>query len=159
MEPVTEDMTDEYAIDIEGVIERLPHRFPFLLVDRVVSFTAGESILAIKNVTFNEAHFVGHFPQVHVMPGVLIIEALAQAAGVLAWESAREEDDNVTILYLAGLENVRFKNLVTPGDQLMLHADLVKRRRALWRFECRAEVGGQVAAEAQILMVTRKEEP
>ena len=149
-------MTD-YAIDIEGIIERLPHRFPFLLVDRVQSVTAGESIVAIKNVSFNEAHFVGHFPQVHVMPGVLIVEALAQAAGILAWESARDEDENVTILYLAGLEDVRFKNLVTPGDQLILKANLTKRRRALWRFECQAEVDGQVAAEARVLMVTRKE--
>lgn len=150
-------MTDEHVIDIEGIIARLPHRFPFLLVDRVLSLTVGESIVAIKNVTFNEAHFVGHFPQVHVMPGVLIVEALAQAAGVLAWECAKDEEDNVTILYLAGLEDVRFKSPVTPGDQLILRANLIKRRRALWRFDCQARVGEQVAAEAQILMVTRKE--
>ncbi|HEY5665281.1 MAG TPA: 3-hydroxyacyl-ACP dehydratase FabZ [Gammaproteobacteria bacterium] len=149
-------MTDEYAIDIEGIIERLPHRFPFLLVDRVLSITAGESITAIKNVSINEAHFEGHFPQYRVMPGVLIIEALAQAAGVLSWETARDEADKVEILYLAGLENVRFKSPVTPGDQLILKAELLKRRRALWRYGCVAEVGGQVAAEAQVLLVTRK---
>ena len=150
-------MTESNTIDIEGIIARLPHRFPFLLVDRVLDFKVGETITAIKNVTFNEAHFVGHFPQYPVMPGVLVVEAMAQAGGVLAWESAREGDENVTILYLAGLEEVRFKHPVTPGDQLILKARLTRRKRALWRFECQAEVDGQLAAEAVILMVTRKE--
>lgn len=150
-------MTESKTIDIEGVIARLPHRFPFLLVDRVLDFKAGEHIVALKNVTFNEAHFAGHFPQYPVMPGVLVVEALAQAGGVLAWESAREEEENVTILYLAGLEDVRFKHPVTPGDQLTLKAKLTRRKRALWRFECVAEVDGKVAAEAVILMVTRKD--
>ena len=150
-------MTDVPAIDIEGIIHRLPHRFPFLLVDRVTSFTQGESIVALKNVSINEAHFVGHFPQYRVMPGVLIVEALAQAAGILAWETARDEADKVEILLLAGLENVRFKSPVTPGDQLVLKADMSKRRRALWRFNCVAEVDGHVAATAEIVMVTRKE--
>jgi 3-hydroxyacyl-[acyl-carrier-protein] dehydratase len=150
-------MTERNTIDIEGIIARLPHRFPFLLVDRVLDFKTGEHIVALKNVTFNEAHFAGHFPQYPVMPGVLVIEALAQAAGVLAWESARGEAEKVTILYLAGLEDVRFKHPVTPGDQVMLKARLTRRKRALWRFECIAEVDGQLAAEAVILMVTRKE--
>lgn len=149
-------MTDDYAIDIEGIIERLPHRFPFLLVDRVLSLTAGESITAIKNVSINESYFEGHFPQYRVMPGVLVIEALAQAAGVLSWETAKDEPDKVEILFLAGLENVRFKSPVTPGDQLVLKAELVKRRRALWRYACVAEVDGRLAAEAQVLLVTRK---
>lgn len=150
-------MTDTKVIDIEGIIARLPHRFPFLLVDRVLEMQAGESIVALKNVTFNEAHFAGHFPQYPVMPGVLVIEALAQAGGVLAWESARAEERQVTILYLAGLEEVRFKHPVTPGDQLLLRAKLERHRRGLWRFACAAEVDGQLAAEARILMVTRKE--
>jgi 3-hydroxyacyl-[acyl-carrier-protein] dehydratase len=150
-------MTDDIAIDIEGIIERLPHRFPFLLVDRVLAFSAGESIVAIKNVSFNEAHFAGHFPNHPVMPGVLVIEALAQAAGVLAWETARGEEDKVTILYLVGLEDVRFKRTVTPGDQITLNATLTKRRRSLWRFECKAEVDDQLVAEAVVLMVNRKE--
>jgi 3-hydroxyacyl-[acyl-carrier-protein] dehydratase len=150
-------MTDTNAIDIEGIIARLPHRFPFLLVDRVLQMQAGESIVALKNVTFNEAHFAGHFPQYPVMPGVLVIEALAQAGGVLAWESARAEERQVEILYLAGLEEVRFKHPVTPGDQLILRAKLERHRRGLWRFACVAEVDGQLAAEARILMVTRKE--
>jgi len=151
------DNESNESIDIEGIIARLPHRFPFLLVDRVLSVTPGESIVAIKNVTFNEAHFIGHFPQYPVMPGVLVIEALAQAGGVLAWETAKDEPDKVTILYLAGLEDVRFKHPVRPGDQLRLKAALTKRRRSLWRFECTAEVDGQLVAEAVILMVTRKE--
>lgn len=149
-------MTESTAIDIEGIIKRLPHRFPFLLVDRVLSLTPGKSITALKNVSFNEAHFVGHFPQYPVMPGVLVIEALAQAGGVLAWESAQADDRSVEILYLAGLEEVRFKQPVTPGDQLILKADLEKVRRGLWRFACIAEVDGRLAAEARILMVTRK---
>lgn len=149
-------MTDSTGIDIEGIIHRLPHRFPFLLVDRVLSITAGKSIVALKNVSFNEAHFVGHFPQYPVMPGVLVVEAMAQAGGVLAWESAHAEDRGVEILYLAGLEEVRFKQPVRPGDQLILKADLEKHRRGLWKFSCTAEVGGELAAEAQILMVTRK---
>ena len=150
-------MSDATELDIEAIISRLPHRFPFLLVDRVLSMTAGESIVAIKNVTINEAHFVGHFPQHPVMPGVLVVEALAQAGGLLAWQSAKSENMHVTILYLVGLENVRFKQPVTPGDQLILRANLTKHRRGLWRFECVAEVDGKVAAEAEILMVNRKE--
>lgn len=150
-------MTESHTLDIEAVIRRLPHRFPFLLVDRVLEVTPGKSIVALKNVTFNEAHFAGHFPQHPVMPGVLVIEALAQAGGVLAWESANAEEKNVTILYLVGLENVRFKQPVTPGDQLVLRADLTRHRRGVWRFECVAEVDGKTAAEAEILMVTRKE--
>lgn len=150
-------MTDTNAIDIEGIIARLPHRSPFLLVDRVLSFTAGEAIEAIKNVTFNEGHFIGHFPQHPVMPGVLVIEALAQAGGLLAWETAKDETDKVTMLYLVGLEDVRFKKTVTPGDQLILKANLTRRRRSLWRFECVAEVDEQLVAEATILMVNRKE--
>lgn len=150
-------MADSIDLDIEGVIKRLPHRFPFLLVDRVLSVTAGESIVALKNVTVNEAHFVGHFPQHPVMPGVLIIEALAQAGGVLAWESANADEKNVTILYLVGLDNVRFKQPVTPGDQLILKAEQKTHKRGLWRFACVAEVDGKRVAQADILMVTRKE--
>jgi 3-hydroxyacyl-[acyl-carrier-protein] dehydratase len=149
-------MTESSGLDIEGIIARLPHRFPFLLVDRVLSMTPGKSIVALKNVSFNEAHFVGHFPQYPVMPGVLVVEALAQAGGVLAWESAQQEERSVEILYLAGLEEVRFKQPVRPGDQLILRADLERHRRGLWRFSCVAEVAGDVVAEAKILMVTRK---
>ena len=150
-------MTEVPELNIEDIIRRLPHRFPFLLVDRVQSIKAGESIVAIKNVTFNEAHFAGHFPTHPVMPGVLVVEALAQAGGILAWESANADEQSVTILYLVGLENVRFKHPVTPGDQLILKATLTRHKRGVWRFDCVAEVDGSLAAEAEILMVTRKE--
>lgn len=150
-------MTDPEHLDIDAIVKRLPHRFPFLLVDRVLSVTAGKSIVALKNVSANEAFFVGHFPQYQVMPGVLVIEALAQAAGILAWESAGAADQNVSILYLAGIDDARFKLPVRPGDQLILNAELIAHRRGLWKYVCRAEVNGQVVAEANVRMVTRKE--
>jgi 3-hydroxyacyl-[acyl-carrier-protein] dehydratase len=149
-------MTEPKSLDIEEVIARLPHRFPFLLVDRVLSVTPGRSITAVKNVTINEAHFAGHFPGHAVMPGVLVLEALAQAGGVLAWESANQEEQRVTILYLVRIENARFKLPVKPGDQLLLHAELTKHKRGLWCFQCSAEVDGKVVAEAEILMVSGK---
>ena len=144
-------MSDLTPLDIDGIIERLPHRFPFLMVDRVLDVVAGKSIVAVKNVSANEAYFQGHFPGHAVMPGVLIIEALAQAGGVLAYETAAAED-RIWILYLVGIEETRFKQTVRPGDQLMLRVELVKRRRNLWRFNGVAEVDGKVVAEAQILM-------
>ena len=144
-------MTDKKTIDIEGIAERLPHRFPFLLVDRVLDVVAGKSIVAVKNVTMNEAYFQGHFPGHPVMPGVLIIEALAQAGGLLAYETA-PADERVSILYLVGIEESRFKQIVRPGDQLTLRVELVKQRRNLWRFTAVAEVDGKAVAEAQILM-------
>jgi len=144
-------MTDKKTIDIEGIAERLPHRFPFLLVDRVLDVVAGKSIVAVKNVTMNEAYFQGHFPGHPVMPGVLIIEALAQAGGLLAYETATA-DERISILYLVGIEESRFKQIVRPGDQLTLRVELVKQRRNLWRFTAVAEVDGKAVAEAQILM-------
>jgi len=146
-------MTDKKAIDIEGILERLPHRFPFLLVDRVLDVVAGKSIVAVKNVTMNEAHFQGHFPGHPVMPGVLILEALAQAGGLLAYETASGEE-RLAILYLVGVEESRFRQIVRPGDQLMLRAELVSHRRNIWRFASVAEVDGKVVAEAQILMAS-----
>jgi len=143
-------MTDTKTLDIEAIMARLPHRFPFLLVDRVLSLEPGKSIIAIKNVTANEAHFVGHFPEHPVMPGVLVLEALAQAGGVLAYES--EADKGLWVLYLVGIDNVRFKQVVRPGDQIVLKVNLVQRRRSLWRYEARAEVDGKLVAEAELLL-------
>jgi 3-hydroxyacyl-[acyl-carrier-protein] dehydratase len=143
-------MSDKKTLDIEAIAARLPHRFPFLMVDRVLSVEPGKSIVAIKNVTANEAHFAGHFPEHPVMPGVLVIEALAQAGGVLAYET--ESDKGLWVLYLVGIDKVRFKQIVRPGDQVVLKVDLVQRRRNLWRLEARAEVDGKVVAEAEILL-------
>jgi 3-hydroxyacyl-[acyl-carrier-protein] dehydratase len=143
-------MTDN-TIDVEGIMKRLPHRYPFLLVDRVRSVVPGKSIVALKNVTANEAFFQGHFPGYPVMPGVLIIEALAQSAGVLAWESVTEQE-RLWILYLVGIDKTRFKAPVKPGHQLVLNVELVQRRRNLWRFEGRAEVDGKIVAETDVLL-------
>ena len=144
-------MTDKKTIDIGGILERLPHRFPFLMVDRVLDVVPGKSIVAIKNVSINEAHFQGHFPEHPVMPGVLILEALAQAGGLLAYESVAA-DERISILYLVGIEESRFKQIVRPGDQLTLRVELDKHRRNLWRFIAVAEVDGKPVAEAQIMM-------
>jgi 3-hydroxyacyl-[acyl-carrier-protein] dehydratase len=144
-------MTDKKPLDISGILERLPHRYPFLMVDRVLDVVPGKSIVALKNISANEAYFQGHFPGYPVMPGVLLIEALAQAGGVLAYETAAA-DERIWILYLVGIEETRFKQTVRPGDQLTLRVELVKRRRNLWRFAGVAEVDGKLVAEAQILM-------
>jgi 3-hydroxyacyl-[acyl-carrier-protein] dehydratase len=150
-------MTEPTGRDIEAILERLPHRFPFLMVDRVLSVTPGRTIVALKNVTANEAHFVGHFPGHPVMPGVLVIEALAQAGGILVWESIEREARSESILYLLGLENARFKRPVTPGDQIVLKAELTKHKRNVWFFHCVAEVDSTVVAEADIIMASGKQ--
>jgi 3-hydroxyacyl-[acyl-carrier-protein] dehydratase len=144
-------MTDTKPLDIRAILERLPHRYPFLMVDRVLDVVPGKSIVAVKNVSANEAYFQGHFPDHPVMPGVLVIEALAQAGGLLAYETATAAE-RIWILYLVGIEETRFKQMVRPGDQLLLRAELLKRRRNLWRFAATAEVDGRLVAEAQILM-------
>lgn len=136
---------------IQDVLKMLPHRYPFILVDRVLSAAKGE-VHAIKNVTINEPFFVGHFPAEPVMPGVLITEALAQASMFCM----REEMQPGQIGYLAGIEGARFKRKVIPGDQLHLHAKLEFMRRGLGKTTCRAEVDGQVAAEATILFAVAK---
>jgi 3-hydroxyacyl-[acyl-carrier-protein] dehydratase len=144
-------MTDKKSLDIDGILARLPHRYPFLMVDRVLDVVPGKSIVAVKNVSANEGYFDGHFPSHPVMPGVLIIEALAQAGGVLAYETAAAQE-HIHILYLVGVEETRFKQTVRPGDQLVLRVELVKRRQSLWRFNGVAEVDGKLVAETQILM-------
>ncbi len=144
-------MTDTKSLDVEALLERLPHRYPFLMVDRVLEIVPGKSLVAIKNVTANEAYFQGHFPGHPVMPGVLILESLAQAGGVLACESVAA-GERISILYLVGVENSRFKQIVRPGDQLKLYVELTKHKRNLWMFATRAEVDGKVVAEAEIMM-------
>ncbi|WAR46648.1 3-hydroxyacyl-ACP dehydratase FabZ [Methylomonas rapida] len=137
-------------LDILQIQELLPHRYPFLLVDKVIECEPGVSLVGIKNVTFNEPFFQGHFPQQPIMPGVLIMEALAQATALLTSQS----DENLrkgTTYYLAGIDNARFKRQVVPGDQLKLEVKYLKHKRHLWSFECRAEVDGELAASAQIM--------
>lgn len=136
-------------LDILQIQEFLPHRYPFLLVDKVVECEPGVRLLAVKNVTYNEPFFQGHFPQKPVMPGVLILEALAQSTGLLASETAGDELEGM-IYYLIGIDKAKFKRPVVPGDQLMLEAKFIKRKRNIWAFECRAEVDGEFVASAEI---------
>ena len=138
-------------MEIDAVKEYLPHRYPFLLVDRVISLELNNSIVAIKNVSINEPFFNGHFPQVAVMPGVLIVEAMAQAAGILGFKTLDKTPEDGSLYLLAGADNVRFKRAVVPGDQLILKVKVVSNRSRLWKFDCRAEVDSQLAASATIL--------
>jgi 3-hydroxyacyl-[acyl-carrier-protein] dehydratase len=148
-------MSEAYGLDIDQLLARLPHRYPFLLLDRVIECQLGVSIVAIKNVTFNEPFFMGHFPGNPVMPGVLLIEAMAQAGGTLAWESAGAKVRDA-VPYLAGVEKARFKQPVRPGDQLLLTVSVLAQRQNLWRFQAKAEVAGKVVTEAQILLAAGK---
>jgi len=136
-------------LDILQIQEFLPHRYPFLLVDKVIDCKPGVSLIGVKNVTYNEPFFQGHFPQKPIMPGVLILEALAQATGLLASETAGDELEGM-IYYLIGIDKAKFKRPVVPGDQLMLHAVFLKSKRNIWAFECRAEVDGEFVASAEI---------
>ncbi|PKM12852.1 MAG: 3-hydroxyacyl-[acyl-carrier-protein] dehydratase FabZ [Gammaproteobacteria bacterium HGW-Gammaproteobacteria-3] len=138
-------------LDILQIQEFLPHRYPFLLVDRVVECEPGIRLLGLKNVTYNEPFFQGHFPHLPIMPGVLILEALAQATGLLASETAPEVLGKGMTYYLVGIDNARFKRPVVPGDQLMLEAKFIKSKRNIWSFECRAEVDGEYVASANIM--------
>ncbi len=139
------------SLDIHAILDQLPHRYPFLLIDRVSSVIAGESVRAIKNVTINEPFFTGHFPQRPVMPGVLIIEALAQATGILAFITAGRKPEDNMLYYFAGIDNARFKKPVEPGDQLILEATLVKQKRNLWKFKGTASVDGEIVASADLM--------
>jgi 3-hydroxyacyl-[acyl-carrier-protein] dehydratase len=143
------------SFDIREILELLPHRYPFVLVDRVLSLEPGKTIVAIKNVTINEPFFAGHFPGRPVMPGVLIVEAMAQAAGLLSFKSPHLNLTKGSIFYFAGIDGARFKRPVEPGDQLTLHAELVKTVRGVGKFTCRATVDGKLAAEAEILAVLK----
>ncbi len=138
-------------MDIHEIQEFLPHRYPFLLVDRVVECEPGQRLLAIKNVTYNEPFFQGHFPHQAIMPGVLIMEALAQATGLLASKSVPDELGRGVTYYLVGLDKVRFKRPVVPGDQLKLEVIYLKDKRNIWSFSCRAEVEGEFVASANIM--------
>jgi 3-hydroxyacyl-[acyl-carrier-protein] dehydratase len=142
-------------MDINDILRHLPHRYPFLLIDRVLEFNKGESLTGIKNVTYNEPFFQGHFPQRPVMPGVLILEAMAQATGLLAFRTLENTANRDTLYYLVGMDKVRFKRPVEPGDQLLLTARLLKAKRGIWMFDCDARVEGRIVASAQIMCTER----
>ena len=144
-------MSEGYPMDIQAVMAQLPHRYPFLLVDRVLECIPGKSLVAIKNVTVNEPFFAGHFPQRPVMPGVMILEALAQATGLLAFETANRSPDDDTLYYLVAIDNARFKKPVSPGDQLLLTAEVVRNIKNIWKFTARAEVDGKIVAKADMM--------
>ncbi|PPD05560.1 MAG: 3-hydroxyacyl-[acyl-carrier-protein] dehydratase FabZ [Methylobacter sp.] len=137
-------------LDILQIQEFLPHRYPFLLIDKVIECEPGVRLLGVKNVTYNEPFFQGHFPQKPIMPGVLILEALAQATGLLASETAPDVLGKGMIYYLVGIDKVKFKRPVVPGDQLMLIAKFIKSKRNIWAFDCVAEVDGEYVASAEI---------
>ncbi len=142
-------------LDINEIKRCLPHRYPFLLIDRVTELEPGKHIVGYKNVTANEDFFQGHFPIHPVMPGVLIIEAMAQAAGVLGFRSATGKDVTRIIYLLCGIDNVRFKRQVVPGDRLELRAQIVTEKRRIWKFTCQGLVDGELVAEAEILVAER----
>ena len=146
------------VMDVKEIREYLPHRYPFLLVDRVTELNLGGSIVAYKNVTVNEPFFNGHFPDHPVMPGVLVIEAMAQAAGILGFKTMDKTPQDGSIYYFVGSDKLRFKRPVVPGDKLQLDAAIVSEKRGIWKFECRASVDGQLVASATILCADRKVE-
>jgi 3-hydroxyacyl-[acyl-carrier-protein] dehydratase len=143
-------------MDINQILEHLPHRFPFLLIDRVVECVPGERIVALKNVSMNEPFFPGHFPHFPVMPGVLTIEAMAQAAAVLSFKTMNAKPNNDSVYYFAGIDNARFKRPVVPGDQLMLEVSISFNKRGLWKYAGIARVDGEVAAEADMICALRE---
>ena len=142
-------------MDIHAVLKQLPHRFPFLLVDRVVALERGKRITALKNVTINEPFFAGHFPHRPVMPGVLMLEALAQAAALLAFDTLGVTPDDKTVYYFAGIDRARFKRPVEPGDQLLLHVELDRVKSGIFKFKARATVGDELAVEAELICTMR----
>ena len=142
-------------MDIHKILKQLPHRYPFLLVDRVLTIEKGVRISALKNVTINEPFFQGHFPQRPVMPGVLMLEALAQAAALLAFDAMDASPEDGSIYYFAGIDNARFKRPVEPGDQLILHAELLRMKAGIFKFKTSARVDDELAVEAELTCAMR----
>ena len=142
-------------MDIHEVLKVLPHRYPFVLIDRVLECEDGKRITALKNVTINEPFFQGHFPHHPVMPGVLIIEALAQAAAIMSFRSLTEERTETTVYYFVGIDNARFKRPVTAGDQLLLHVETLRVVKGIWKYSARATVADQLVAEAELMCTVR----
>ena len=142
-------------MDIHKILKQLPHRYPFLLVDRVLEIDKGKTIKALKNVTINEPFFEGHFPHRPVMPGVLMLEALAQAAGLLAFDTLGATPTDDMVYYFAGIDGARFKRPVEPGDQLILDVELLRMKAGIFKFKARASVAGELAVEAELTCAMR----
>lgn len=142
-------------MDIHEVLKHLPHRYPFLLIDRVLSCEPGKNIVALKNVTINEPFFVGHFPHHPVMPGVLIVEAMAQAAAILSFKTMNTTADDKSVYYFAGIDNARFKKPVSAGDQLLLHVEITRTMKGVWKYAAVAKVNDSVVSEAELLCTLR----
>jgi 3-hydroxyacyl-[acyl-carrier-protein] dehydratase len=142
-------------MDIHQILDNLPHRYPFLLVDRVLALDPGKTIKALKNVTINEPFFVGHFPHRPVMPGVLILEAMAQTAGLLAFSDDSNKREENSVIYFAGIDGARFKRPVEPGDQLVMDVELLRQKAGIFKFKAVARVGEEVACEAELMCTQR----
>jgi len=143
------------SMDINDILDHLPHRYPFLLVDKVIDYEPGKSLLALKNVTYNEPQFTGHFPQKPILPGVLVIEALAQATGILAYKSTGTKANDKSLYYLVGIDKARFKRPVHPGEQLMLKVNVIKNMRGVWKFTAKATVEDNLVASAELMCAER----
>jgi len=153
---MTGEIMSANKLDIQEIFEYLPHRYPFLLVDRVLDFVPGESLVAIKNITVNEPCFTGHFPGRPIMPGVLIIEAMAQATGILGFKTLESKPTDNSIYYLAGVDKARFKQPVVPGDQMTMTVTLSKQKRNILWFDAKTEVDGKVVASAQLMCAVQE---
>ncbi len=143
------------SMDIHEILEHLPHRYPFVLVDRVLSMELGKEITAVKNVSVNEPYFPGHFPYHPVMPGVLIVEAMAQAAAILSFKTMGTKPTNDSVYYFAGIDNVRFKKPVSPGDQIVLNVKIDRILKGIWKYVAVAKVGYEVVAEANMMCILK----
>lgn len=146
---------DTTSMDIHEILEHLPHRYPFVLVDRVVSLELGKEIVAIKNVSVNEPYFPGHFPYHPVMPGVLIVEAMAQAAAILSFKTMDTKPSDDSVYYFAGIDSARFKKPVSPGDQIVLNVKIDRILKGIWKYSGTASVDGSVVAEAQMMCILK----
>ena len=144
-------------IDIHEILELLPHRYPFLLIDRVIEMELGKSLVALKNVTINEAYFMGHFPNRPVMPGVLILEAMAQAGGILAYKTSGARPKDGVLHYFAGIDHARFRRIVEPGDQLRLEVKVLRAKRDIWKLEGAAFVGDELACSAEFMSASKSD--
>ena len=145
----------EPLMDIHQILEHLPHRYPFVLVDRVLEIEPGKKIKALKNVSINEPFFPGHFPHHPVMPGVLIVEALAQAAAILSFKTGNFMPSDDSVYYFAGIDKARFKKPVSPGDQLILEVSIDRILKGIWKYNCSASVDGKLVAEADIMCILK----